>query len=97
MGCVRWRGETIAQSFRCAQWGWSPSEVFRPRLTTVAQPIYELGRTAAELLLRRLDSHTPNGHGRVVQNGSLVVRESCGRGRHRPRPVRQLRAGRRSS
>jgi LacI family transcriptional regulator len=72
------------------------SEVFRPRLTTVAQPTYELGRAAAHLLLRRLESEPPNSAGRVVLNGSLVVRESCSSGRHGAR-IRQLRAGRGST
>ena len=37
------------------------SDAFRPHLTTVAQPTYELGRRAAELLVQRLKalSSTP--------------------------------------
>lgn len=53
------------------------ADVFRPRLTTIAQPTYELGRTAAELLVRRLAGDL-EGPMRVVLRGELIVRESCG-------------------
>ena len=82
------------------------ADVFRPRLTTVAQPLYELGRTAAELVLEQLSGagHHPR---RVLLAGTLVVRDSSGarewfrapirRGRERdrgPRPGREPRAPR---
>jgi LacI family transcriptional regulator len=51
--------------------------VFRPRLTTIAQPTYELGRTAAELLVHRLSGEL-DGPMRVVLRGQLIIRESCG-------------------
>jgi LacI family transcriptional regulator len=53
------------------------ADVLRPRLTTVAQPLYELGRTAAELVLRQLSGagHHPK---RVLLPGTLVVRDSSG-------------------
>lgn len=53
------------------------ADVFRPRLTTVAQPLYELGRTAAELVLKQLSGvgHDPE---RVLLPGTLVVRDSSG-------------------
>jgi LacI family transcriptional regulator len=50
---------------------------FRPRLTTVAQPTYELGRCATDLLLRRIEDNSARLE-RVVLPGTLVVRESCG-------------------
>jgi LacI family transcriptional regulator len=55
------------------------SDAFRPHLTTVAQPTYELGRRAAELLVQRLKgvSSTASPE-RVVLEGKLVVRESSG-------------------
>ncbi len=54
------------------------ASVLRPQLTTVAQPTYELGSTAAELLLGLMRG-TGQGHAqRVVLPGRLIVRESCG-------------------
>lgn len=51
----------------------------RPRITVVRQPIVELGRKAASMLLSRLDGI---GHqaepSHVVLSTELVIRESCG-------------------
>ena len=50
--------------------------IFRPKLTVAAQPIYELGRTAASLLLRRIaDSSKPIEE--VVLKASINIRQSC--------------------
>lgn len=54
------------------------SDALHPRLTTVAQPTYELGRCAAEVLVRRLRAPTTPPVERVVLDGKLVIRESCG-------------------
>ncbi len=54
------------------------SDAFRPHLTTVAQPTYELGRRAAELLVQRLKGSLAQSAERVVLDGQLVVRESSG-------------------
>src|SRR5205807_10468279 len=54
------------------------SDAFRPHLTTVAQPTYELGRRAAELLVQRLKGSSSTAAERVVLYGKLVVRESSG-------------------
>jgi LacI family transcriptional regulator len=54
---------------------WAPS--LAPPLTAVAQPTYELGRTAADLLLRRIgDPHRPTEQ--ICLEADLVVRESSG-------------------
>ena len=48
-----------------------------PPLTAVAQPTYELGRTAADLLLRRIgDPNRPTEQ--ICLEANLVVRESSG-------------------
>lgn len=53
-----------------------------PFLTVIAQPAYEMGRTAARLLLERLAA-TRNIRAReVVLVPELVVRQSCGPARH---------------
>lgn len=56
--------------------------VLRPRLTTVAQPTYEIGTTAANLLLERVEKRSDDPPRRVVLATRLLVRESCGAGSH---------------
>ena len=55
-----------------------PSAAFAvPPLTTVRQPINELGATAAKLLIDRLEDHAqPGAHVRLPTQ--LVIRTSCG-------------------
>ncbi len=50
----------------------------RPSLTTVAQPLKELGEEAANILLARLAGKEPVKPGRIALPCRLVVRESCG-------------------
>jgi len=49
-----------------------------PFLTVVAQPVYELGVNAAQLLLSRLDSDVGLRPRHVVLPVRLIVRHSCG-------------------
>lgn len=49
------------------------ADLMRPRLTVVAQPTYEIGRVAGELLLAASADRTPE---HVVLAPSLIVRES---------------------
>jgi LacI family transcriptional regulator len=54
---------------------WSMS--LHPPLTTVAQPAFDVGRTAAELLMARVrEPDLPRRH--VVLETKLIVRSSCG-------------------
>jgi LacI family transcriptional regulator len=60
------------------------ADVFEPRLTTVAQPTYELGRTAADLVLRRITGDADAAAVRVVLPGHLIIRESTAPPSHAP-------------
>jgi DNA-binding LacI/PurR family transcriptional regulator len=51
---------------------------FKPTLTTVAQPSYELGRQAAELLLQMMTEKNVNDPRMIILPAKLVIRESCG-------------------
>ena len=50
----------------------------QPGLTVVAQPTYELGQTAAELLLGRIEDRTLRARESVLEP-TLVIRQSCAR------------------
>lgn len=52
--------------------------VFRPRLTVIAQPAYEIGREAATLLFDRISERRTGPAVQMVLNAKLVVRDSCG-------------------
>lgn len=47
-----------------------------PRLSTIAQPKYEMGRTAAELLISRIKGIGPRDYKRLVVDPTLIVRQS---------------------
>jgi len=49
----------------------------RPKLTTVSQPAYEIGKTAALLLLKNLDNSNPDTRETVVLKTELILRESA--------------------
>jgi LacI family transcriptional regulator len=67
------------------------ADVFRPRLTTVAQPLYDLGRTAADLVLKQLSGAGHHAE-RVLLPGTLVVRDSSGAREWLRAPIRRGRA-----
>jgi|SRR5579859_2541909 len=62
------------------------SRAARPRLTTVRQPLQEMGRAAVTMLMRQLDGN-PDEALSIELETSLVVRESTGRA---PRSERGL-------
>lgn len=53
------------------------ADVFRPHLTTIAQPVQAIGEYAANLLLDRLFGQTDEAPRQLVVQGRLIVRESC--------------------
>jgi LacI family transcriptional regulator len=55
------------------------ADLMRPGITVVRQPIELLGRTAADVLFRRLEEvRRPRAGQRIVLPVELVVRGSCG-------------------
>lgn len=54
------------------------ASVFRPRLTTVRQPVYAIGETATRLLVDRIEHRRAGEAVEVCLPPTLVVRESCG-------------------
>lgn len=70
---LRWPTDLSVVGFDDAEW----IEALSPPLTVLAQPVYDLGRTAGELLLRRL----ADGAGRPEHHWlptSIVERDSVG-------------------
>jgi LacI family transcriptional regulator len=58
--------------------GFSWATLFSPQLTTVAQPSYEIGRTATQLLFSRIDA---SGKGTMEPDepaSPAVIRLRCG-------------------
>jgi DNA-binding LacI/PurR family transcriptional regulator len=53
------------------------ARIFRPRLSTVSLPVYEMGRTAAELLLKQIAEGRQESN-EIRIKGQLFVRETCG-------------------
>ena len=53
------------------------AKIVRPRITTVSMPVYEMGRTAAELLVKQIaEGRQETDEIRV--KGQLYIRETCG-------------------
>jgi LacI family transcriptional regulator len=61
---------------------------FRPRLTVIAQPAYEIGREAAMLLFDRISGRRTGPTVQMVLNATLIVRDSCGVNLRNTRPLR---------
>jgi LacI family transcriptional regulator len=53
------------------------ADVFRPQLTTVAQPVQAIGEQAANLMLDRLAGKIDEAPRKLVLQGRLIVRNSC--------------------
>src|SRR5207249_11125397 len=60
------------------------ASILPPPLTTVHQPLFELGAAAADLLLRRLDQPDDHRPTHVLLPTHLVVRQSSGAPVRRP-------------
>ena len=53
------------------------AKLIEPSLTVIEQPTYEIGRTAAELLIKRIQDPSRSNR-EVVLKTKLIVRQSCG-------------------
>ena len=51
--------------------------IFRPRITTVVMPVYEMGKIAAEMLFRQISGEISDVE-EVKVKGELIVRDTCG-------------------
>jgi len=54
--------------------------LMHPTITVVRQPVIELGRRAASILLDRINQSSPSKVSQIVLPTELVIRESCGCG-----------------
>jgi LacI family transcriptional regulator len=52
------------------------SRIVRPRLTTVNMPVYEMGRSAGELILKQIIKREDEDEIKI--QGQLIIRETCG-------------------
>lgn len=57
------------------------SEFLLPPLTTVRQPMHEIGTVAMEMIMQLLERRVPREH-KVILPVQLVIRQSCGCGRN---------------
>ena len=53
------------------------AQLIDPALTVIEQPTYEIGRTATEMLIKRINDPTRSNREVVLQT-KLIVRQSCG-------------------
>lgn len=53
------------------------AEHSHPPLTTLHQPIYQIGRRVTEILIQTLQGHPPDETQQILEP-TLVVRQSCG-------------------
>lgn len=53
------------------------STIVDPPLTVIEQPTYDIGRTAVELLVKRIQDPTRSAR-QVILKSKLIVRQSCG-------------------
>jgi LacI family transcriptional regulator len=58
--------------------GFPNADLFRPRITTVTQPAYEIGSTAMQILLSRLEDDATTSYRSVRLVPEITYRESCG-------------------
>ena len=76
---VRGAGLQVPQDLALVGFDDLPADlVVDPFLTVAAQPAYEMGRQATELLLARLSGGAPAAYQEIVLPIEIIVRESSG-------------------
>lgn len=78
MQAIRERGLAVPEDVAFATFDdttWA--KLMLPPLTVIEQPTYEIGRTAAELLIKRI-REPGRSFREVILNTRLVIRQSCG-------------------
>ncbi|MBA2950433.1 LacI family DNA-binding transcriptional regulator [Streptomyces himalayensis] len=58
--------------------GFPHADLFHPRISTITQPAYEIGSTAMQLLLSRLEDDPKTSYRSVRLAPEITYRESCG-------------------
>ena len=66
-------GDVAIASFDDTSW----AKIIDPPLTVIEQPTYEIGRTATEMLIKRINEPERSNR-EVVLKTKLIVRKSCG-------------------
>lgn len=75
---IRERGLAIPEDIAVASFDdTSWAKLIDPALTVIEQPTYEIGRTATEMLIKRI-SDPSRSNREVVLKTKLIVRQSCG-------------------
>jgi LacI family transcriptional regulator len=78
MAVIRQRGFAIPDDMSIVGFDDIPQASFTsPPLTTVAQPIQDIGRIATDLLIERMSGSTSRPSQRIVLDVKLVIRGSC--------------------
>ena len=75
------KGLTIPQDLAVVGFDNIPAAVYyNPPLTTVEQPMSEMGRIAADMLIDAIEGTFKEGRFSVILEPKLIIRESCGAG-----------------
>ena len=78
MSAIQERGLVVGKDVAVAGFDDIPmSEATHPPLTTVHQPIYQIGSLVAEILIQLIRGETPE-QTQYLLKPRLVIRQSCG-------------------
>jgi len=85
MNAAQEQGLVVGQDIGVIGFDNIPSAAYcQPPLTTIRQPIYEIGTRLSRMLIQIIEGQEPDER-QVVLPPALVVRESCGAHHHTPR------------